>query len=79
LHNPIFFLSISSSWVNIRLHTKNQLYTLSGSSLKVCVVGGWWVVVGGGVESELSDQLCLWPSRIIDKIDAVKKIYNHKH
>ena len=51
-HNPIFFLSISSSWVNIRLHTENQLYTLPGSALKVCVV-----VVG--VESEFSDQLWL--------------------
>ena len=41
-HNPICFLSISSSWVNIRLHTENQLYTLPGSALKVCVVGGGW-------------------------------------
>ena len=57
-----FFFSISSSWVNIRLHTENQLYTLPGSALKVCV-GGWWV--GGGVESEFSDQLWLWPSRTI--------------
>jgi hypothetical protein len=39
------FLSISSSWVNIRLHTENQLHTLPGSALKVCVVGGWWWVV----------------------------------
>ena len=40
---PIFFHSISSSWVNLRLHTENPLYTLPGSSLKVClVVGGWW-------------------------------------
>jgi hypothetical protein len=43
LHSPICFLSISSSWVNIRLHTENQLHTLPGSALKVCVVGG-----GGG-------------------------------
>jgi hypothetical protein len=29
------------------LHTENQLYTLPGSALKVCVVvgGGWWWVV----------------------------------
>jgi hypothetical protein len=29
------------------LHTENQLYTLPGSALKVCVVvggGGWWVL-----------------------------------
>ena len=39
----------------IRLHTKNQLYTLPGSALKVCVVGGWWWVVG--VDGEFSDQL----------------------
>ena len=38
----LFCLSISSSWVNLRLHTENQLYTLPGSALKVCVV------VGGG-------------------------------
>ena len=43
LHNPIFFLSISSSWVNLSLHTENQLYTLPGSALKVCV-GGWVVL-----------------------------------
>jgi hypothetical protein len=48
----VFFLSISSSWVNIRLHTENQLYTLPGSALKVCVVVG-------GVESEFSDRLWL--------------------
>ena len=34
----------SSSWVKIRLHTKNQLSGLPGSALKVCVGGG----VGGG-------------------------------
>jgi hypothetical protein len=47
--NPIFFLyclvHISSSWVNISLHTKNQRHTFPGSALKVCVVGGWVVVV----------------------------------
>ena len=48
---PIFLLSISSSWVNMRLHTENQLYTMPGSALKVCVVGG--------VESEFSYQLWL--------------------
>ena len=54
-------LIISSSWVNLKLHTENQLYTLPGSALKVCVVvvggrvGGWWV----GVESEFSDWLWL--------------------
>ena len=40
---PIFLLSISSSWVNLRLHTESQLYTLPGSALTVCVGGG-----GGG-------------------------------
>ena len=39
---PIFLLGISSSWVNMRLHTENQLYTMPGSALKVCVVGGGW-------------------------------------
>ena len=65
-HNTIFF-SISFSWVNLRLHTKNQLYTLPGSALKVyvVVVVGGWVVVVGGVEREFSDQLWLWPSRTI--------------
>ena len=39
----LFFLllSISSSWVNLRLHIENQLYTLPGSVLKVCV----WVLL----------------------------------
>ena len=33
---------ISSSWVNVRLNTKNQLRRLSGSALKVPGgVGGW--------------------------------------
>ena len=61
---PIFLLSISSSWVNMRLHTENQLYTMPGSALKVCVVGG--------VESEFSDQLWLWPSQTIKhkKVDS---------
>ena len=31
----IFFLSISFSWVNLRLHTKNQLHMMPGSALKV--------------------------------------------
>ena len=30
-----------SSLAMIGLHTKNQLPSLPGSSLKVCVVGGW--------------------------------------
>jgi hypothetical protein len=61
----IFFLRISSSWVNLRLHTENQLDTLPGSVLKVCVVGGWWWWWVVGVESEFSGQLWLWlwPSR----------------
>ena len=41
LGDPYFFLHISSSWVKIRLHTENQLPKLSGSALKVYVVG--WV------------------------------------
>jgi hypothetical protein len=48
-----FFWGRLSSWVKIRLHTENQLPTLSGSALKVEVwwwsgwVGGWsgWVVL----------------------------------
>ena len=42
--DPNFFLHISSTKVNIRLHTKNHRPMLPGSALKVCVV----VVVGGG-------------------------------
>ena len=53
----LFFLSISSSWINLRLHTENKLYTLPGSALTICVVGG--------VECEFSDQLWLRPSRTI--------------
>ena len=44
LGDPYFFLHISFSWVKIRLHTENQLPTLSGSALKVVMWGG----VGGG-------------------------------
>ena len=49
--DPNFFLHISFTKVNIRLHTKNHRPMLPGSALKVCVVGGgwwwwwWWVVV----------------------------------
>ena len=39
----------------VRLHNENQLHSLPGSALKVCVVVGGWVV-----ESEFSD--CLWLS-----------------
>ena len=42
-HN--LFLHISSSWVNIRFHTENQLPGLPGSALKVVLVG-----VGGVVQ-----------------------------
>ena len=55
-HNLIFFLSISSSWVNLWLHTENQLFMLLVSALKVCVVVGGWVV---GIENEFSDRLWL--------------------
>jgi hypothetical protein len=44
--NHNFFLSISFSWVNLRLHTENQLHVMPGRTLKVCVgAGGWWVVL----------------------------------
>jgi hypothetical protein len=39
---PFFLLSISSSLVNLRLHTGNHLNMLPGIALTVCVV-----VVGG--------------------------------
>jgi hypothetical protein len=44
--DPYFFLHISSSWVKIRLPTKNGLTKLPGTALKVVVWwgGGWWVV-----------------------------------
>ena len=45
--DPNFFLHISSTKVNIRLHTKNHRPMLPGSALKVCVVVV--VVVVGGV------------------------------
>ena len=51
-----FFRHLSISLVNPRLNTKNKLYIMPGSVLKVCVGGGWEVVV---VESEFSDQLWL--------------------
>ena len=36
-----FFLHIFSSWVKIRLHTKNPLPRLPGSALKFSVGGGF--------------------------------------
>ena len=46
--DPNFFLHISFTKVNIRLHTKNHRPMLPGSALKVCVEGGgwWWWWVG---------------------------------
>ena len=44
--NHFLFLSFSSTWVNLRLHTENQLCNTPGSGLTVCVGGGG--VVGGG-------------------------------
>ena len=53
---PFFYLRLSSSLVNPRLHTENQLCIMPGSALKVCVGGGGgWVVV----ESEFSDRFGL--------------------
>jgi hypothetical protein len=40
---PIFFVHIPSNWIEIRLSTKNQVPMLPGSTIKVCVVVGWWV------------------------------------
>ena len=48
-------LHISSSWAKIRFLTENPLPRLSGSALKVCVVGGW-------LESKFSDRLWQKPS-----------------
>ena len=42
--DPIF-LHGSSSWVELRFQTKNQLPGCPGTGLKVCLVGGvggWW-------------------------------------
>ena len=46
-----------------RLHTENQLHSLPGSALKVCVGDGWVVVV----ESEFSDRLWLSFSLALSK------------
>ena len=40
--NLNFVLCLSSSLVNPRLLTKNQLCIMPGSALTVCV-GGWWL------------------------------------
>ena len=40
----VFFLWLSSSFVDFRLYTKNQICIMPGSALTVCV-GVWWVVV----------------------------------
>ena len=58
----------------VRLHTENQLHSLPGSALKVCVVvvgGGWWWVV----ESEFSDRLWLSFSLALAKLNN----YLHSH
>ena len=62
----LIFLSISSSWVNLRLQTENQLNTLPGSTLKVCV-GGWWVVLKVNLVIALALALALAkPNKIIN-------------
>ena len=51
-----FFLGPLSSWVKIRLHTKNQLPRLPGSALKVpgwVGGGGWWVPTHYQVKHQL--------------------------
>ena len=48
-------LHISSSCAKISLLTEKPLSRLSGSALKVCVVGGW-------LESKFSDRLWQKPS-----------------
>ena len=50
---PNFLLSISFRWVNLSMYTELCLEMLSAV---------WVVVGGGGVESEFSDLLWLWPS-----------------
>jgi hypothetical protein len=52
--NPNFFLCLSSSLVNLSLHTENQLCIMLGSALTVCVVDEWVVV-----NSEFSDRFGL--------------------
>ena len=42
----------------VKLYTENQLHSLPGSALQVCVVVGGWVG-GWVVESEFSDRLWL--------------------
>jgi hypothetical protein len=51
--NPNFFFTFSS-WVIVRLHTKNQLDSLPGSASKVLEVPQKFVLVGCGwvVESK---------------------------
>ena len=44
---PIFLLHISSSWVEISLHTENQPPRLSRSALKVSLGGVDGGLVGG--------------------------------
>ena len=72
--NPNLFLHIFSSFVNVRLHTKNWLCNLPGSALKVPVVGGWVVVV----ESKFSDQLWLSFSLALAKPNntSLERIFN---
>jgi hypothetical protein len=41
----LIFTGRKQIYVCFHLHTENQLYTLPGSALKVCVVVGGWVVV----------------------------------
>ena len=46
LGDPNFFLHISSSWVKLRIPSKNHLPGLPGSALKVC--GGVAAAYMGG-------------------------------
>jgi hypothetical protein len=76
-----FFLHFSSSWVKIRLHTKNQLPRLPGSALKVpvvvVVVVGWWLPTHYQVKLQL--QLRLSWAVTINKIGNPSRTSNSEH
>jgi hypothetical protein len=67
---PRFFSHISSIWVKIRLHTKNQLPRLPGSAVKVPVWVGGWVPTHYKVKLQLMLRLS-WAVTILIRYETI--------
>ena len=66
-YDPIF-LHGSSSWVELRLQTKNQLPGCPGTGLKVCLVGGGWITDQKPCHSNLNGVGLSWAVTTISRM-----------